>query len=203
MKKKIQIFGYGSLINHKTRKITLKKKTKSIPVIFNDPKFTRKWICLKKKNKNKNRSVLTLYRNKNKNLKENINGILFPIDNNKLLKTLNKREGSYNLIKLNKKYFKSYNNKKIPKKDIYSYISKQKYKTPNKTCKVNQHYIDVTIDGLSNFGKSFASKFNTSVKKKYIKHTRKKKVPEKFKFIKKINTKKIDKLIKQINLNRN
>ncbi len=49
MEKKIQIFGYGSLINNKTRQITLKKKTKSIPVIFNDPKFTRKWICLKKK----------------------------------------------------------------------------------------------------------------------------------------------------------
>lgn len=202
MKKKIQIFGYGSLINDKTRKITLKKKTKSIPVIFNDPKFTRKWICLKKKNKKKNRSVLTLY--KKKNSKKNINGILFPINNNNLLKKLNKREGSYNLIKLNKKYFISFNNKKIPKEHIYSYISKQKYKKPNKSCKVNQHYIDVTIDGLSKFGKSFANKFNTSIKKKYIKNTRKKKIiQEKFKFIKKINTKKIDKIIKQINLNKN
>ena len=102
--------------------------------------------------------------------------VLFPIDNNNLLRKLNKREGSYNLIKLNKKYFKSFNNKKIPKKQIYSYISKKKYKKPNKTCKVNQHYIDVTIDGLSKFGKSFVKKFNTSIqKKKYQKYKKKQK----------------------------
>ena len=202
MKKKIQIFGYGSLINDKTRQITLKKKTKSIPVLFNDPKISRKWICLKKPPPKKNRSVLTLY--KKKKSKKKINGILFPIDNNNLLRKLNKREGSYNLIKLNKKYFKSFNNKKIPKKDIYSYISKKKYKKPNKTCKVNQHYIDVTIDGLSKFGKSFVKKFDTSIQKKNIKNTRKNKnIQKRFKFIKKINTKKIDKIIKQINLNKN
>ena len=201
MNKKIQIFGYGSLIHDKTRKITLKEKTKSIPVIFTDPKFTRKWICLKKKNK-KNRSVLTLH--KIKNSKKNINGILFPIHTNKLLKLLNKREGSYNLIKLNRKYFKSHNNEKIPKTDIYSYISKQKYKKPNKTCKVNQYYIDVIIDGSLKIGKSFAKKFNTSIEKKYIKNTRKKKyIKKRFKFKKKLNTKKIDKLIKQINLHKN
>ena len=201
MKKKIQIFGYGSLINNKTRQITLKKKTKSIPVIFNDPKFTRKWICLKKKNKNNSRSVLTLH--KKKNSKKNINGILFPIDNNKLLKRLNKRETSFNLIKLNSNYFKSHNNKKIPKKDIYSYISKQKYKKPNKTCKVNQYYIDVVIDGSLKFGKSFTNKFNTPIQKKYIKNTRKKKyIKKRFKFLKKINTKKIDKFINQTNLHK-
>ena len=92
--KKISIFGYRSLVNSKTRKITLKKNTKAIPVLFKDPKFTRKWICLKNNKSNKKRSVLTLC--KNKKSKKNINGVLFSV-NNKLLKKLNKRESAYNL----------------------------------------------------------------------------------------------------------
>ena len=199
--KKISIFGYGSLVNSKTRKITLKKNSKAIPVLFKDPKFTRKWICLKNNKSNKKRSVLTLC--KNKKSKKNINGVLFSV-NNKLLKKLNKRESAYNLIKLNNNHFTSFNNKKIPKQPIYSYNSKKKYKYPNKNCKVNQYYIDVTIDGLSKYGKKFTNEFNTTIKKKYIKNTRKyKNIKKRFNFIKKINTKKIDKIIKQINLNKN
>ena len=93
--------------------------------------------------------------------------------------------------------------KKYSKTNIYSYISKQKYKKPNKTCKVNQYYIDVVIDGSLKFGKSFAKKFNTSIEKNILKIQEKNYIKKRFKFKKKFNTKKIDKLIKQINLHKN
>ena len=58
------------------------------------------------------------------------------MNNNNLLKRLNKREGSYNLIKLNKKYFKSYNNKKIPKNIFILIFQNKNIKNPIKHVKL-------------------------------------------------------------------
>tara|TARA_Y100000816_G_C25639203_1_gene340380 strand:- start:43 stop:306 length:264 start_codon:yes stop_codon:yes gene_type:complete len=80
------IFGIGSLVNNNSRKLTLKKHTKSIPVIFHNHNYNRNWICFKKTRKSPvkfNRSVLNLDKNKVKKY-EKINGVLFPVNKKQL-----------------------------------------------------------------------------------------------------------------------
>ena len=197
------IFGIGSLVNNKSRKLTLKKHTKSIPVVFDNHNYNRNWICFKKTRKSPvkfNRSVLNLDKNKMKK-NEKINGVLFLV-NKKQLKKLDKREARYNRIKLNNRDFHTTKKYKIPsKKNIYAYTSKVKYIYPNKNCKLRQSYMDVTLDGFLNHGKKFARKFKTKIKKKYTLNDRKnKKKYNKYDFSKKLNYKNIDKIIKENNL---
>ena len=159
------IFGYGSLVNLNSVKKTLKKRVKSIPVIFQSKNYSRKWVCLKKRKK------LTLKKQKSN---ENINGILIPVDS-KDLKLFNKREKSYDKIKLDIKYFKSFNNDKIPKGDVFTYVAKNKYNNPKKKCKLAQNYMDVVMQGFLKHGKNFTRKFKTKIKKKYTLNNRNKK----------------------------
>ena len=195
MYKKKYIFGIGSLVNSNSRKITLKKNTNSIPVILKNKNYNRIWTCLSKKKTFSNHSVLNLIKKYNKNNKV-INGVLIPV-NNKLLNLLDKRESRYKRIKINRKFFKTYKNKKIPKGTIYAYSSKN-YNYPNKTCKLKQSYMDVTIDGFLKYDKNFAKKFKTKIKKNYTYNDRNNKIKYKnYNYKKKLDYKNIDKIIKE------
>ena len=131
-KNKCYIFGYGSIINSNSRNYTKDKFLgNAIPVILKKKaSYKRNWVTLEN---SKHGKFSFLGITKDKNNADNINGILFPINENDLLNFDERENPDYYRRKINPIFFKHYFGKKIPKNiNIYTYVIKKKYINNNK-----------------------------------------------------------------------
>jgi cation transport regulator ChaC len=134
---KMYVFGYGSLLNDKSRHKTLKRTSKCIPVILKKyAGFKQSFAC------NNNNCYLNIEKSKN-NDKE-INGILFYVNKDDITK-LDNREKLYKRIRIPNKFFTSKDkNKNIPNGIIYTYTS-TKTNVENKY--ITKSYLDIVNEG--------------------------------------------------------
>ena len=189
------IFGYGSIINTNSRNYTKEKIIgKPIPVILKKKAgYKRNWVTLEN-SKHGKYSFLGI--SKSKKNADNINGIIFPI-NNKDIKNFDKRENpDYYRRKIDLKYFKDYFNMPLPENiNIYTYVIKKRFVNNNK-CPILQSYLDVVIQGCLEYDNKFAKMFlETTDNWKPIYNDRKNKIYSSFKNIK-LNYKRIDNILK-------
>ena len=161
---KYYVFGYGSLINEKSRQMTIKRKSETIPVILSrDARFKRNWICVKSHTPRiKEKSSHICYSNLKHSTMTNtdVNGVLFKV-NKEELKLLDKRESAYERIELNKSHIiPFFENNKLPIfKDnckVVTYVSNVGNSGKGV---IFQSYIDTILSGCLNINRKFAEMF--------------------------------------------
>ena len=148
------IFGYGSLVNNRSRNTTLKRNSESFTTIINkDFGYIRKWNYY---DKNINKIALGLEKNINGDY---INGILFNVEESELVE-LDKREIGYERIIIPNKYIDSHNLILSEKVIIYTYIPTENFKIKeiNKN-KDNKKYLNICCDGFIKYGENFFKQF--------------------------------------------
>ena len=190
------VFGYGSIINTNSRNYTKEKFLgKSIPVILKkNAGYKRNWVTL---GNSKHGKFSFLGISKSKENADNINGIIFPI-NQKDIKNFDKRENpDYYRRKIDLKFFKHYFKNPLPKNiNIYTYVIKKKFVNNNK-CPILQTYLDIVIQGCLEYDKKFAKMFlDTTDNWKPIYNDRKNKIYSSFDKNIKLNYKQIDNILK-------
>ena len=192
----IYIFSYGGIINSNSRNYT--KETlysKAIPVILKKSAgYERNWVTLEN-SKHGKFSFLGINKTKNNN---NINGVLFKINKNDLIKFDKREFPDYYRRKINRKFFKHYFNKDLPNNIIiYTYIIKKKYLNDNK-CPILQTYLDIVLQGCLEYNNKFAKMFlDTTNNWKPIYNDRVNQLYSNFKNIK-LNYKQIDNILKNM-----
>ena len=162
------LFGYGSLINHKSLLHTGKNNTgKSIPVVLKKQAgFRREWVCFPHSRHGKF-SFLGLKKNKSKS--HSIYGVLAPIYRN--IKDFDKRENGYKRVRIDhdpkkKCVFKALCGHKLPnyKCTIYFYVVGANALKPRKSCPITQNYLDVVVLGSLKYGLHFTKKVIKNIK---------------------------------------
>jgi len=148
------IFGYGSLVNNRSRNTTLKRNSESIiTTIHKDFGYIRKWNYY---DKNINKIALGLEKNINGDY---INGIIFNVEEDELVE-LDQREIGYERIIIPNKFVNC--NEIILSEEIiiYTYIPTEKFKIKeiNKN-KDNKKYLNICCDGFIKYGESFFKQF--------------------------------------------
>jgi hypothetical protein len=155
------IFGYGSLVNNKSRFITLKRYTEPIKVIIDCSfGYVRKWNYY---NKDKNIIALGLEKQGNGDY---VNGILFNVYDDEISLLYN-REIGYEKIIIPTSYINIMSKDKLQNMEnsiIYTYIPTTDYKlynnieyiSPNK---LNQTYLNKCCDGFLHHNYSFFESF--------------------------------------------
>jgi hypothetical protein len=138
------IFGYGSLMNTRSRLKTA-NTNKAIPVRVNG--IQRAWNF---HNPERKRNVLGAV------FKENstCNGVLVMVPEENL-KKFDDREIGYNRVELQLDIISPLNGHSLPKGKIWMY-SPSKLTLPAKDSPIQQSYIDVVISGCLEFGEDFA-----------------------------------------------
>jgi hypothetical protein len=149
------IFGYGSLVNNRSRFMTLKRNSESIiSIIHKDFGYIRKWNYY---NKNLNKIALGLEQNVNSDY---INGIIFKVDDNELI-NLDKREIGYERIIVPNKFINCNDFVLNEEMCIYTYILTNKFKIK----KINKNYdnlsyLHICCDGFIQHGEDFYKQFH-------------------------------------------
>jgi hypothetical protein len=148
------IFGYGSLVNNRSRNTTLKRNSESIiTMIHKDFGYIRKWNYY---DKNINKIALGLEKNINGDY---INGILFNVEESELIE-LDQREIGYERIIIPNKFVNCHNLILSEEIIIYTYIPTDEFiiKEINKN-KDNKKYLNICCDGFIKYGESFFKQF--------------------------------------------
>jgi hypothetical protein len=152
---KIYILGYGSLVNDRSRFITLKRNSESImSTIHKDFGYIRKWNYY---NKNINKIALGLEKHINGDY---INGIIFNVDDNEL-KDLDEREIGYKRIIVPNKFINCNDLVLTEEMCVYTYIPTDKFKIKeiNKN-RDNLKYLHLCCDGFIQYGEDFYKRFH-------------------------------------------
>ena len=154
------IFGYGSLVNNESRYLTIKRYTEPIKVIINSSfGYVRKWNYY-----NEDKNIIALGLEK-ENVGNNINGILFDINDNEIA-LLDKREIGYEKIIIQPNFINILSKEKLLNTDsiIYTYVPKKDYilvnnidnVSPNK---LNQLYLNKCCNGFLSYNYDFYESF--------------------------------------------
>ena len=149
------IFGYGSLVNNRSRFITLKRNSESInSTIHKDFGYIRKWNYY---NINLNKIALGLEKHINGDY---INGIIFNVDDNELT-DLDKREIGYKRMIVPNKYINCIDYILTDEICVYTYIPIDEFKI-KKINKNNDNllYLHLCCDGFIQHGEDFYKEFN-------------------------------------------
>jgi len=187
------IFGYGSLINKKSRENTAQNKLNNIYTPVKVKKIKREWNI-----KSKKYNMITLgidFKNNN-----SCNGVIFNVSKNEL-KNFDKREKPYGYkrIELKKELIQPYKKDNlINKGKIWFYINNKNLL--DKEIPLVQSYIDVVLCGCLNIGEKFAQKFITTTNgwdKTWINDRKEPRYLRSMNISKK-KSKKIDELLKKV-----
>lgn len=144
------IFGYGSLVNARTRKLT-GETGKAIPVEVAD--YQRRWnVPIKKQN----RTAFGVEKKEG----QVCNGVVVEVSEAELEK-FDIRETGYYREKISLDKIES--NHKIPDGNIWIYIP-EKPQLASEQYPIVQSYLDVTLEGCFEFSVDFAKKFIKTTK---------------------------------------
>lgn len=153
------IFGYGSLVNSKSRNKTSKTYAKPV-VIDKNFEYIRSYEF---------DGLLGIKKETTPSKMNNINGVVFKVDRNQL-NLFDIREKHYTRIKLPTKYVKSLSNYKINKNlPIYTYQPKL-YLHKNRKKKIKK-YLETVIIGFKEYGNKFLKQFFTTTENLPIKYS--------------------------------
>jgi hypothetical protein len=152
------IFGYGSIINEKSRNCTCGSSFNAIPVRISTKFGYRR--CWNFHSPTAKITALGLEKT-NKENASTINGILYPLDEGSM-KKFDEREEGYKRIKIPLKYIQKIGWECLPKHNcnIWTYVPNNNFlldaslKNP-----ILQSYIDVCINGTLKYGEQFTIEF--------------------------------------------
>jgi len=144
------IFGYGSLVNDKSRHKTISnRKTKRIIPAYIDKRFgyTKKYNVIHKKE-------IMLGLEESKDRSKDVFGLLFDVTKKDLNK-LSRREGRYKLKKIPSRYLRtSKGRKRITLKNVCTFVPKRKYqktKRNKRNISINPEYESTVIKGFQDY----------------------------------------------------
>jgi hypothetical protein len=144
------IFGYGSLVNDKSRHNTISnRKTKRIIPAYIDKRFG-----YKKKYNVINRKELFLGLEESKDISKDVYGLLFDVTKKDLNK-LSRRERYYKLKKIPSRYLRtSKGRKRITSKNVCTFVPKRKYQKTKRNqgkTSINPEYERIVIKGFQDY----------------------------------------------------
>ena len=155
------IFGYGSLVNTRSRLDTIKSAVKAYPVVI-DEKFgyERDYHYRDRIGKGAQR-VFGIEKNPNKDTL--INGALFKVPNDRL-KDMDSRENNYKKIRIPWKHILTHGKPNLETSvPIYTYQPLPEISTGHRG-KVYGEYLDITIQGFLQYGIPFTRLFFDTTK---------------------------------------
>ena len=148
------IFGYGSLVNDKSRRKSIAKKRPHAKTKRNIPSYIDKKFGYTKKYNVTHKKELVLGLESNKHNPKDIYGLLFEVTNEDLGK-LTRRERYYKLKRIPNKYLRtSVGRKRIPAKKVCTFLPKRKYKTSKRNQskkKINPLYKKTVRNGFTHY----------------------------------------------------
>jgi gamma-glutamylcyclotransferase (GGCT)/AIG2-like uncharacterized protein YtfP len=159
---KIYIFGYGSLIQEKSRKITTTELSKAIPVKIKG--FVRGWFA-RTKVYSLSTTYLGLLKSDNILLEgltipQFVNGVIYEVNESELSK-LDQREQNYTRTEVSLDNITLYSNTEINNIKVYTYLNnfnntkELKNSIPSKDFPIVQSYVDICMNGCIEIEKEY------------------------------------------------
>jgi cation transport regulator ChaC len=175
---KIYIFGYGSLIQEKSRKITTTELSKAIPVKVNG--LVRGWFA-RTKIHSLSTTYLGLLKNDNILLKgltipDSVNGVIYEVSESELSK-LDQREKNYIRTEISLDKITLYSNIDIDDIKVYTYLNdfknteEFKNSIPNKDFPIVQSYIDICMNGCIEIEEGYKKAKDDNYVREFIEST--------------------------------
>ena len=144
------IFGYGSLVNNKSRCKTIgNRKTKR-----NIPAYIDKRFGYKKRYNVTHKNEMVLGLEETKTGSKDVYGLLFDVTN-KDVNNLSRREEYYKLKRIPNRYLRTSKGKKrITSKNVCTFVPKRKYQISNRSkrkVKINPEYKSTVTKGFQDY----------------------------------------------------
>ena len=152
------IFGFGSLINHNSRRQTNPESKDAIPVrVAPEFGYIRSWNYHGTSSK---LTALGVREIENGEDAHSINGVIYPV-NGTDMSLVDEREDGYKRVEVPWRFVESFSWPALPDPDqtkLWMYLPENP-QHPNSEYPVLQTYVDVCLDGCLEYGEEFAKEF--------------------------------------------